>query len=62
MKSTGNVGTAQLAGLGSFADEYPEVRRRILVCMEPKRRRLESGIEVMPVTVFLRELWAGRIA
>lgn len=62
VKSTGNVGTAQLAGLGSFADEYPEVRRRILVCMEPKRRRLESGIEVMPVTVFLRELWAGRIA
>ena len=62
VKSTAHVGTAQLGGLGAFAEEYPEVRRRILVCMESKRRRLASGIEVLPVAVFLDELWAGRIA
>jgi predicted AAA+ superfamily ATPase len=62
VKSTANASTVHLNGLGAFGEEYPEVRRRILVCLEPKRRRLQSGIEVMPVTTFLRELWSGGIA
>ncbi|MBL8753913.1 MAG: ATP-binding protein [Planctomycetes bacterium] len=62
VKSTTNVATQHLNGLGAFAEDHPQVKRRILVCLEPRRRTLESGIEVMPVTTFLRELWAGRIA
>jgi predicted AAA+ superfamily ATPase len=62
VESTTNVTTQHLDGLGAFREEYPEGKRRILVCLEPRRRTLESGIEVLPVTTFLRDLWSGRIA
>lgn len=62
VKSIKNVTSQHLNGLGAIAEDHPGLERRILVCMEPRRRRLESGIEVMPVNVFLSELWAGRIA
>lgn len=62
VKSTVRAGAQHLGGLGAFAEDQPAVTRRILVCLEPRKRTLASGIEVMPVTVFLRELWGGRIA
>ena len=62
VKSATHIGRQHLNGLGAFAEDHPEVKRRILVCLEPRRRKLESGIEVLPVSTFLRELWAGRIA
>jgi predicted AAA+ superfamily ATPase len=61
VKSVTTLAKQHLNGLGAFAEEHPEGQRRILVCLEPRRRKLESGIEVMPVNTFLRELWAGRI-
>lgn len=61
VKSTTSIATQHLNGLGEFATEYPEVRRRICVCLEPRRRLLASGIEVLPVTEFFRQLWAGEI-
>jgi predicted AAA+ superfamily ATPase len=62
VKSATHIGRQHLNGLGAFAEDHPEVKRRILVCLEPRRRKLESGIEVMPVNTFLRELWTDRIA
>jgi uncharacterized protein len=62
VKSSTKVGTHHLTGLTEFAVEHPEVKRRIVVCLEPRRRKLESGIEVMPATTFLRELWASGVA
>lgn len=56
------VGAEHLRGLGAFAEDHPEVRRRIVVCNEPKRRKLSSGIEIVPVKTFLQELWKGAVA
>lgn len=62
VKSIAKVGTEHLHGLGAFAEDHPEVRRRIVVCNEPKRRKLSSGIEIVPVKTFLQELWKGGVA
>jgi predicted AAA+ superfamily ATPase len=62
VKSTTRATAQHMSGLREFAVDFPKVRRRILVCLEPRRRTLESGIEVLPATTFLRELWAGSIA
>ena len=47
-------------GLLALAEEVP-LKRKIVVCLEREPRRSSEGIEVMPVTHFLRELWGGRI-
>lgn len=62
VKATSKVNTQHLQGLGAFAEDHPRVGRRILVCLEPRRRRTESGIEILPIGTFLKDLWAGRIA
>ncbi|MEQ1634550.1 MAG: DUF4143 domain-containing protein [Planctomycetota bacterium] len=62
VKATSRASTQHLSGLGAFAEDYPKVQRRILVCLEPRRRRTETGIEIVPVVPFLQDLWNGRIA
>lgn len=47
-------------GLLALAEEVP-LKRKIVVCLEREPRRTSNGIEVMPVTHFLRALWAGEI-
>ncbi len=47
-------------GLLALAEEVP-LQRKIVVCLEREPRRSPEGIEVMPMTHFLRELWGGRI-
>lgn len=62
VKSSDRIARQHLGGLVAFAEEHPEVRRRLLVCLEPRRRLLENGIELLPASEFLRRLWAGEIA
>jgi uncharacterized protein len=47
-------------GLLALAEEVP-LKRKIVVCLEREPRRSPEGIDVMPITHFLRELWGGRI-
>ncbi len=42
--------------LSALAEELP-LKRRIVVCLEPQRRRSESGTEIIPAEEFLAELW-----
>ena len=35
--------------------------RRIVVCREPRARRTEDGIEILPASVFVQRLWAGEL-
>jgi hypothetical protein len=32
-----------------------------VVCDEKRRRLADDGVEILPVPLFLRELWEGRI-
>ena len=46
--------------LFALAAEVP-LRRKLVICTEPRRRTADDGVEVMPVDEFLSDLWQGRI-
>ena len=60
-KGTARVTRDHLKGLGQIAVEYPEVRGRVVVSLEPVRRRTPDGIDVLPAEPFVEELWSGEI-
>lgn len=48
-------------GLRALLGEH-KVKRALLVALEKEPRRISQGIEVLPWTEFLSELWAGNLA
>ena len=42
-------------------DDHPGVGRRIVVCLEPRPRRTEDGIDILPAEVFVHRLWEGEL-
>lgn len=62
-KSSRNVTRDHLKGLRSLVQDHPAVRQRIVVCREPRRRRAEDGIEILPASDFATGLrdgeWTG---
>lgn len=59
VKGTEMVTEKHLAGLKSLAEEIP-LKKKIVVSLDSKPRLLEN-IRVLPVSVFLKELWGGSI-
>ena len=60
-KATANVTRKHLKGLRTLAEEHPGVRRMV-VCLEPRPRRTDDGIDIVPATDFAHRLWQGDIA
>ena len=60
-KSSARITRTHLKGLRTLAEEYPEVRRRVVVSQEPRPRRTEDGIDILPAAVFAKRLWAGEL-
>ncbi len=60
-KSTARTQSDHLRGLRSLVLDHPHVARRIVVCREPRTRRTDDGIEIMPAKTFVRNLWDGGI-
>lgn len=58
-KSSRNVTRDHLKGLRSLVQDHPAVRQRIVVCREPRRRRTEDGIEIVPASDFATGLRDG---
>lgn len=56
-KATARITADHLKGLRNLRDDHPRVRR-VVVCLEPKRRKTEDGIEILPASVFTEELRA----
>ncbi len=54
-KASARITADHLKGLRHLRADHPKVRR-VLVCLEPKRRVTEDGIEIMPALVFTAEL------
>lgn len=48
------------AGTETFFDQ-PRVGRRLVVCLEPKPRRTDEGIEILPATELVAELGSGKL-
>lgn len=59
VKAKSNVSAKDLRSLRALAEES-KLRRYVCVSLEPRRRTVE-GIEVLPYSTFLAELWAGEV-
>lgn len=57
-KATARVTADHLKGLRHLRQDHPGVRA-LLVCLEPRRRVTEDGIEIMPVAAFVRAVADG---
>lgn len=57
VKASRRIDSVHLEGLRQLAVDHPRLRRRLLVCLEAKRRRTAEGIEILPYRDFIRELW-----
>ena len=57
-KASPVIGQHHLRGLRSLAKEH-DPRRRVVVCLEPRPRRTDDGISVLPAEAFARRLWNG---
>ena len=52
------VARHHLRGLRTLAREH-DARRRVVVCLEPRPRRTDDGIDVLPAERFAAGLWSG---
>jgi len=60
-KASSKVSADHLRGLRALIQDYPRVKQRIIVCLEPKSRRTEDGILVLSATDFCQRLRAGEL-
>ena len=59
-KARSRITADDLRGLRLLLDDHPRVRR-VVVCLEPKRRRTAEGIEILPARSFIDDLAAGKL-
>lgn len=60
-KATRKVRPELLTGLRQLKVDHPNVGRRLVVSLEPKRRNTPDGIEILPVATFVEMLWEGAL-
>jgi predicted AAA+ superfamily ATPase len=60
-KATARVKSDDLVGLRQLAIDHPRVKRRMIVCLEPKSRLTDDGILVLPWKAFRERLWGGEL-
>lgn len=61
VKASARITSDHVKGLRAIKVDHPRVDRRIVVCLEPKRRLMDDGIEVLPIADFIAELGDDRI-
>lgn len=60
VKSKARVSPRDYKGLRALSEEVP-LKRKIVICGEKLLRRDDDGTEIMPPTLFLTDLWSGKI-
>ncbi|HXV49950.1 MAG TPA: AAA family ATPase [Candidatus Binatia bacterium] len=58
-KASAKVSADYLKGLRALGQDHPRVKQRLIVCLEPKSRRTEDGILIVPAIEFCRLLKSG---
>lgn len=61
VKSSDRIHSDHLKGLRNIIIDHPGIARRIVVCREPRPRKTNDGIEIMPAEEFAERLWEGVI-
>ncbi len=60
IKATNLVSEKHLKGLRAFREDVP-LERAIVVSRDPRQRRTQDGIDILPWATFLDELWGGKV-
>lgn len=60
VKASARVREQQLRGLKAFREEHPDAEA-LVVSLDDKARRLDSGIAILPWRDFLGRLWSGEV-
>jgi uncharacterized protein len=60
-KATPRVHADHLRGLREIVRDHPRVGRRVVVSLDPRPRRTEDGIDILPARIFARQLWQGEL-
>ena len=61
-KASARITPNHLRGLRSLTKEHPQVGQRIVVCLEPRPRRTDDGIDILPAQAFVDRLWGWGLA
>lgn len=61
VKGTEKVRDRHLQGLRKLKEDQPQVKRRLVVSMEPRSRRTDDRIEVLSIDDFVKQLWTGEM-
>ncbi len=60
-KASARIAPRHLKGCAAWRRIIPACRRRVAACLEPRSRRTEDGIDILPSARFARWLWEGRL-
>ena len=60
-KAAAKITADHLKGLRALVQDHPHIRQRLIVCLEPKRRRTEDGILVLPARELAELLDSGEL-
>ncbi len=60
VKGTGRVAPRDARGLIALSDEV-KLKHRLIVCNESTPRTLDNGIEIVPIDLFFKRLWADTL-
>ncbi len=60
-KAKTRVTPHDLKGLFQLRNEYPTLKQRLVVCLEPTPRLTDDGTLILPYARFLEMLWSGDI-
>jgi predicted AAA+ superfamily ATPase len=58
-KAAVRITADHLRGLRALSVDHPKIGQRVVVCLEPKSRRTEDGILILPAREFCERLTAG---
>ncbi len=61
-KSSGRISNTHLKSLRMLRQDFPKLKRRIVVGLESLARKTEDGIEILPAEEFLSLLWDDALA
>src|SRR5262245_53760311 len=58
-KAASRITADHLRGLRALIEDHPRVKQRVVICLEPRARRTDDGILILPAGDFTRKLGAG---
>ncbi len=60
-KSSERISSDHLKALRTIVDDHPRIGSRVVVCREPRARKTNDGIEILPAAAFAKRLWSGKL-